>query len=124
MEGYRRAMWVIPATIVSFALAHSLSAAIIGNGARLWDGSAPRLSVVRTLVNCALALGYLRSRWNRVELGWIAYLAVLFGSIKLLFEDLRYGNASSLVFSFLFYGLVLVLLPQLVNRTREIPRSS
>jgi len=79
---------------------------------------ASRLSVVRTIVNCALALvlGFLGSRCKRVELGWVAYVAVAFGTLKLLFEDLRFGNAASLVVSLLFYGLILILLPRWTRR--------
>ena len=80
--------------------------------------SPSRLSVIRTIVNCALALalGYLGSRWNRIELGWVAYIAVAFGTLKLMFEDLRFGNAASLVVSLLFYGVILILLPRLTRR--------
>jgi hypothetical protein len=80
--------------------------------------TASRLSVIRTIVNCALALalGFLGSRWKHVELGWVAYAAVAFGTLKLLFEDLRFGNAASLVVSLLFYGLILILLPRLTRR--------
>jgi hypothetical protein len=28
------------------------------------------------------------------ELGWAAYIAVAFGTLKLLFEDLRFGSAA------------------------------
>ena len=77
-----------------------------------------RLSVIRTIVNCslALALGFLGSRWHRIELGWVAYAAVAVGTLKLLFEDLRFGNAASMVVSLLFYGLVLILLPRFTRR--------
>jgi hypothetical protein len=37
-------------------------------------------------------------------------------SLKLLFEDLRFGDAASLVVSLLFYGLILILLPRLTRR--------
>ena len=75
--------------------------------------------MVCTIVNCtlALSLGLLGSRCNHVELGWVAYAAVAFGTLKLLFEDLRFGNAASLVVSLLFYGLVLILLPRLTRRS-------
>ena len=45
-------------------------------------------------------------------MGWLSYAAVGFGTLKLLCEDLRFGNAWSLVVSLLFYGLVLILLPK------------
>jgi hypothetical protein len=84
------------------------------------DVSAPRLSVIRTIVNCAaaLSLAFVGIRWRRVELGWVAYAAVAFGTLKLLFEDLRYGSPASLVLSFLFYGLVLIVLPRLIRQGR------
>ncbi len=114
----RRALWVVPAVLVGFAAAALVVAAIVGVVAGRIDLTASRLSVIRTIVICALALalGFLGSRWKRVELGWVAYTAVAFGTLKLVFEDLRFGNAASLVVSLLFYGLVLILLPRLTTR--------
>lgn len=114
----RRVLWVVPAALVSFAGAAFAVALIVRLFAVRVSLAASHLSVVRTVVNCALALtlGFLGFRWKRVELGWVAYAAVAFGTLKLLFEDLRYGNPASLVVSFLFYGLVLILLPR-VSRT-------
>ncbi len=37
--------------------------------------------------------------------------------MKLLLEDLRFGNAASLVVSLLFYGLILILLPRMMRPT-------
>ncbi len=111
----RRLLWVLPAAVVAFAAAALVVVAILWLTAGRLDLSLSRLSVVRTVVNCALALGlaYLGSRWQRIELAWVAYSAVAFGTLKLLFEDLRFGNAASLVVSLLFYGLILILLPRL-----------
>jgi hypothetical protein len=119
-QGKRRLLWVVPAVLVGFAGAALAVAAIAWVSAGRVELSASRLSVVRTIVNCALALGlgYLGSRLKRVELGWVAYAAVAFGTLKLLFEDLRFGNAASLVVSLLFYGSVLILLPRLTRRFR------
>lgn len=116
----RRLLWVLPAVVVGFAAAALTVVAIVWLAAGRADLNPSRLSVVRTIVNCALALalGYLGSRWKRVELGWVAYTAVAFGTIKLLFEDLRFGNAASLVVSLLFYGLILILLPRLTRGTQ------
>ena len=79
--------------------------------------NASRLSVVRTVVTCSLALilGFSGSRLKRAELLWVAYVAIAFGTLKLLFEDLRFGNAASLVASLLFYGLILILIPRLTR---------
>jgi hypothetical protein len=115
----RRLLWILPAILVSFATAALAVVAIVSIADGRFDLTASRLSVVRTIVNCALALtlGFLGSRWNHLELGWVAYAAVAFGTLKLLFEDLRFGNPASLVLSLLFYGLVLILLPRLTRRS-------
>ena len=113
-----RLLWVLPAVFVGIAAAALAVVAIALLAAGHVELSASRLSVVRTIVNCALALalGYLGSRGQRIELGWVAYAAVAFGTLKLLFEDLRFGNPASLVVSLLFYGLILILLPRLTRR--------
>src|SRR5579864_1539498 len=114
----RRLLWVLPSAVVAFAAAALTVVAILGITAGRVELSLSRLSVIRTVVNCALALvlAYLGSRWHRIELAWVAYTAVAFGTLKLLFEDLRFGNAASLVVSLLFYGLILILLPRLTRR--------
>ena len=114
----RRLLWALPAALVGFTAASLAIVAFVWLAASRFELTPSRLSVVRTIVNCALALslGFLGSRWQHLELGWVAYAAVAFGTLKLLFEDLRFGNAASLVVSLLFYGLVLILLPRLMRR--------
>lgn len=115
-EGWKpRVLWVVPAAVVGFAVAALAVAGIAGlGGAQL---GASRLSMVRTVVTCvmALGLGYAGSRWNRMELGWVAYGAIGLGALKLVLEDLRFGNASTLMVSLLFYGLILILLPRITR---------
>jgi hypothetical protein len=115
----RRLLWILPAILVSFATAALAVVAIVSLVEGHFDLTASRLSVIRTIVNCALALslGFLSSRWNHLELSWVAYAAVAFGTLKLLFEDLRFGNPASLVLSLLFYGLILILLPRVTRRS-------
>jgi len=117
----RRVLWVVPALLVGFAVAALAVSAVVGLAPGREELAASRLSVVRTIMACAvaLALGYLGSRWKRAELGWVAYTAVGFGTLKLLLEDLRFGNAASLVVSLLFYGMVLILLPRMMQRGRK-----
>jgi hypothetical protein len=116
----RRALWIFPAALAAVTVAVLAVVAIVWIADGRGELSASHLSVVRTIVICvlALALGFLRLRWRRIELGWVAYAAVALGTLKLLFEDLRFGNAASLVISLLFYGLVLVGLPRLTRRGR------
>jgi hypothetical protein len=117
----RRVLWVVPALLVGFAVAAVAVSAIVGVAGGIGGLVASRLSVVRTIVDCAvaLALAFAGARWKRVELGWVAYAAVGFGTLKLLFEDLRFGNPASLVVSLLFYGGVLILLPRMMQRGRK-----
>jgi hypothetical protein len=78
--------------------------------------------VIRTVVICAVALtlGLLGSFQKRIELVWLAYAAVALGTLKLLVEDLRFGNAASLVVSLVFYGLILILLPRVTKRRESV----
>jgi hypothetical protein len=117
----RRLLWVVPAILAGFTSAASIVVAVSVLTAGRMELSPSRLSVVRTIVNCllALALGFAGSCWKHVELRWAAYAAVVFGTLKLPLEDLRFGNAASLVISLLSYGSVLILLPR---QTRRAPR--
>ena len=123
----RRALWVVPALLLGFTIAGLCVTAFVLLATGRLELGPSRLSVVRTIVNCGLAitLGWLGFRQKRIELGWVAYAAVGFGALKLLYEDLRFGNAASLVVSFVFYGLVLILLPRLTRpRGEEIEDST
>jgi len=115
----RRLLWILPALLLGFAVSGIVISAVVSVGGEIIESRAASLSVVRTITNCLLALtfGFLGARLKRVELTWAAYAAVGFGTLKLAFEDLRYGNAASLVVSLLFYGLVLILLPRISART-------
>lgn len=119
----RRLLWVVPAGLIGFTAA---ALAVVGTARLAMRGEmgASSLSMIRTGVICAVALAFaiLSARGKRVELGWLAYAAVALGTLKLFLEDLRFGNAASLVVSLVFYGLILILLPRL-TKARE-PASS
>jgi len=119
----RRVLWVFPALLVAFTVTAVAVSAIVGVAGTGLASSAAGLSMVRTIVVCAVAvaIAYLGSLWKRVELGWVAYAAVALGTLKLFLEDLRTGNATSLVVSLLFYGVVLIVLPKMMQRgPREV----
>lgn len=117
----RRLLWALAAAVVGFVGAALAVVGIAWLAVGHMELAASTLSVVRTIVNCVLALAFafLGSRGKRIELTWLAYAAVAFGTLKLLFEDLRFGNAASLVVSLLSYGLILILLPRL-TRSRNV----
>jgi hypothetical protein len=117
----QRLLWIVPcllATGVAAALAVMVSVRL-GSASGMLNASS--LSVVRTVVICsvALMLGFSGARLRRAELLWVAYVAIAFGTLKLLFEDLRFGNAASLVASLLSYGLILILIPRLTRFGRN-----
>ncbi len=116
-----RMLWVIPCVLVAGVAAALAVMVGVRLGSASWGLNASRLSVVRTLVTCSIALilGFGGSRLKRAELLWVAYLFIAFGTLKLLFEDLRFGNATSLVASLLFYGLILILIPWLTRSGRD-----
>ncbi|MGO9647533.1 MAG: hypothetical protein ACLPOO_05720, partial [Terriglobales bacterium] len=116
-----RLLWIVPCVLVTSVTAALAVIVTVRLGSTSGILNASRLSVVRTVVTCSIALmlGFCGSRLKRAELLWVAYVAIAFGTLKLLFEDLRFGNAASLVESLLFYGLILILLPRLTRFGRD-----
>lgn len=114
---WSRLLWLTPAVIASLAIASMGVVALRAPVAAHFELNASHDSGIRTVVTCllALGLGFAARRGQRLELGWIAYGVVGFSAVKLLFEDLRFGSAASLVVSLLFYGLVLILLPRVMR---------
>ncbi len=115
--GRKRLLWIVPAAVAVFTGAGLIVSAVVSLVTPHAQLGASHLSMIRTVVICAVALSLgIASRARRVELGWVAYAAVGLGTFKMILEDLRYGNPASLVVSFLFYGLVLILLPRMTRR--------
>jgi hypothetical protein len=122
--GRRRLLWIVPAAAAAFTATGLIVSGLVSLVAAHAQIAASHLSMIRTVVICAAALSLgIASRVRRVELGWVAYAAVGLGTLKMVFEDLRYGNPASLVVSFLFYGMVLILLPRM-TRTAVRPQVS
>jgi hypothetical protein len=118
-QGRRRLLWLVPAGIAAFTIAGWAVAATVRVASGQIELAASHLSMIRTVVICLLALALgIASRRRHLELRWIAYAAVALGTLKLVLEDLRFGNPASLVVSFVFYGLILILLPRM-TRTKE-----
>ena len=121
----RRLLWIPPAALASTAIAAFAVVALHALFSTRFELGASHVGDIRTAVTClvALMLAFIAGRGKRPELGWLAYAAVGLGALKLLLEDLRFGNASSLVVSLLFYGLVLIFLPRLLRPgdSRPVP---
>ncbi len=109
--------------VLSAALAVSATAALL-----VWAlvrlalvGSTPgaaHVAVIRTLTICAIALvlAYSGSRWQRRELRWLAYGALIFVASKLVFEDMRHGHLGFTAASIFLYAITLLSVPRLVRQ--------
>jgi hypothetical protein len=80
------------------------------------------VALIRTLVLSAIALGlaFAGSRWQRPEMRRIAYAALGFLAIKLLFEDLRHGRLEFIAASIFLFALALIGVPRLARVHRMI----
>jgi hypothetical protein len=112
---------LLPAILAVYAITALAVAALVWIVARRAAPGLPQLAVIRTIVTCvaALLLAFVGARWKRIELVWMAYAAAVLGSLKLAFEDLRFGTTQSLAASLLIYGTVLILIPRLVRAGRR-----
>ena len=75
------------------------------------------VAVIRTFVACAFALGlaWSGSKWQRKELAWLAWTALVLGAVKLLFEDVRHGHLAFTATSIFLYAVTLLLVPRLIR---------
>jgi hypothetical protein len=75
------------------------------------------LATLRTVILTASAV--LLARLGRApawrELAWIAYAALGFGGLKILFEDLPRSQAATLFIALAAYGLALILTPRMTR---------
>jgi hypothetical protein len=65
-------------------------------------------------------LAFAGSRWHRPEMRRIAYAALGFLAIKLLFEDLRHGHLEFIAASIFLFALALIGVPRLARVRRTI----
>ena len=116
-----RLLRLIPAVFAVLALAALGVTALAWLVPRGVPPSPPQLSVIRTVVTCAVALllAFAGARFERTELVWMAYAAAVLGTLKIAFEDFRIGNTQSLAISLLIFGAVLILLPRLARARRQ-----
>lgn len=85
-------------------------------------GGAPEAGAVAAVRSAVLAVGAvtlaaLRRQIRLPELGWLTWLLLGLGAVKLVLEDLRAGGAGPLFLAFAFYGLALVVAPRLLRTT-------
>lgn len=119
----RQLAHLLSASLAVTALATILISAMVWLTATVITPGASHVAVIRTLTACALALGlaFTGSRWQRVELVWIAYATLALVTAKLLFEDLRQGHPEFIAASIFLYALTLILVPRVVRKVAAKP---
>ena len=75
------------------------------------------VAFIRTLAICsaALALAFGGAQWRRLQMTRIAYAALVFEAVKLLFEDLRNGRMEFIAASFFLFAITLIGVPRLAR---------
>ncbi|MGC8549662.1 MAG: hypothetical protein ACP5M4_08170 [Acidobacteriaceae bacterium] len=117
-ETWWQHLLVLAGTAVSvFAGAALLVWALVRVGIGPNLASLPLVGVVRTAVACAVALGLAwgGTRWQRKEMAWLAWAALVLGALKLLLEDVLQGHLAFTAVSIFLYAVTLLLVPKLIR---------
>ena len=79
------------------------------------------VAVIRTGIMAVATLGLAMAgrRKDLVEMGWLVFPLLALGLAKLLWEDLRIGNAMALSVSFALFGAALILAPRILRAGRR-----
>jgi hypothetical protein len=110
----QRILRLLPALLAVCAIAALLVQGLFALGIA---ADAYHIAFIRSIVTCALALAlaFSGSRWQRVELSWIAYTTLVFVAAKLLFEDLRHGQLGFIAASIFVFAVTLIAVPRLAR---------
>jgi hypothetical protein len=63
----------------------------------------------------SLVLAFAGSRWGRITMTRLAYVALAFVAAKLFFEDLRHGHMEFIAGSIFLFAITLIAVPKLVR---------
>ena len=116
-DGRLEGLFSLPLAALAAA---STAALLVAALARIAGSGAHQLAVIRTLVMCAMALmlAWGGSRRQRSELATLAWVALVFVALKLLFKDLRHGHLGFTAASIFLFAITLLLVPRL-RRKRQ-----
>ena len=116
-----RLLRLLSATLAVSAAVTFLVSALVWLAAVGMTVGESHVAIIRTLITCAvaLALAYGGSRWQRVELVWIAYGVLALVTVKLLFEDLHHGHPGSIAVSISLYAFALIAVPRMARMGRR-----
>jgi hypothetical protein len=108
---------LVPAFIAACAVAALLAQSLLGLAALAISPDVFHVAFIRTLTICviALVLAFGGSRYQRLEMSRLAYVALAFVAAKLFFEDLRHGRMEFIAASIFLVALTLIAVPRLVR---------
>lgn len=111
----RQILHFIPALLSACALMGVLVHGAVAFLTVVFTPAVFHVAFIRTFAICgvALLLAFCGARWKRREMTRVAYLAMGFVIIKLLFEDLRHGHLAFTAASIALVALTLILVPRL-----------
>ena len=89
------------------------------------SGSAEYCPTILTaiLVVFAISLAAAARRTGRIEQAWVSWAFLALATCKLLLQDFRQSQNLALVLSLLLYGGTLVLLPRMLQKSRQTQQS-
>jgi hypothetical protein len=78
---------------------------------------AHQVALLRTLAisTVSLLLAFAGSRWGRITMTRLAYVALAFVAAKLIFEDMRHGHMEFIAGSIFLFAITLIAVPRLVR---------
>lgn len=119
---YQRLLQLLAAAIAVSAVATFLVSVLVWLAESGMSPTIHHVAVIRTLITCglALALAFSGSRWQRIELVWIAYGALALVSAKLLLQDLPRGHSGSIAISISLYAVALILVPRAARMGQRV----
>jgi uncharacterized membrane protein YsdA (DUF1294 family) len=114
---WRTILRFIPALLAMCALVALLVHGVLGVASLAMSLDVHHIAFLRTLTIClaSLCMAFGGSRWGRVELTRLAYVALAFVAAKLIFEDLRHGHMEFSAASIALFAIALIAVPRLVR---------
>ncbi len=121
-EGWQsQLLHFVPALLAACAAAALLAQGVLQLAALVVAPEVFHVALIRSLAVCslALALAFGGARSQRLEMTRIAYAALAFMAVKLMFEDLRHGRMEFIAASLFLFAVTLIAVPRLARMGRK-----
>jgi hypothetical protein len=125
-EGWQRKVVHLVTAILAILMVASLATeGLLRLAALVVNPDVGHVALIRTFTICAiaLALAFGGSRLQQPAMKRLAYAALLFEAVKLVFEDLHHGRMEFIAASFFMFAMTLIAVPRL-SRVRPKPAAN